>query len=199
MVCVAFWCKNVEFRHLTAYTPPPSSPPICISFTVEMENITFKVWLESVEWREPVFHSQRECASRTEQIIGRDESAAFGNGHCATSCVCDSLRNSDWRRRFYHRFLRPGGAGREAEDLLECLWEEEALLHVVVADRRGVNVADAREARLDSAVLLQGLAGDGNTLKHARQRDSRTKERPHFYKNTYEAACMTFKWGVEHP
>lgn len=30
-----------------------------------------------------------------------------------------------------------------------------------MADTRGVNIADPREARLHSAVLLQGLAGGG--------------------------------------
>lgn len=45
-------------------------------------------------------------------------------------------------------------------DLLECLWEEEALLHVIVADCHGVNVSDPREARLYSAVFLKGLTGD---------------------------------------
>lgn len=45
-------------------------------------------------------------------------------------------------------------------DLLECLREEEALLHVVMADCCGVNVTDPREAGLHSAVLLQGLTGD---------------------------------------
>lgn len=47
-----------------------------------------------------------------------------------------------------------------SEDLLECLWEEEALLHVVVAGWQGVNVPDPGEARVHSAVLLQGLTGD---------------------------------------
>lgn len=45
-------------------------------------------------------------------------------------------------------------------DLLEGLCEEEALLHVVVGGRGAVNIADAREARLHPAVLLQGLRGE---------------------------------------
>lgn len=46
------------------------------------------------------------------------------------------------------------------EDLLECLREEEALLHVIMAGCCGVNITDPREAGLHSAVLLQGLTGD---------------------------------------
>lgn len=42
-------------------------------------------------------------------------------------------------------------------DLLQSLCEEEALLHVVVGGRGGVNVSDAREASFHPAVLLQGL------------------------------------------
>lgn len=52
-----------------------------------------------------------------------------------------------------------GGHGEVAEGLLECLWEKEALLHVVMADSGGVNIADAREAGLHSAMLLQSLTG----------------------------------------
>lgn len=105
------------------------------------------------------------------------------------SVIVYTIQTEEWD--FITIFWSRGGdAGREAEDLLERLWEEEALLHVVVADRRGVNVTDAREARLYSAVLLQGLAGDRNTLKRARKR-AQNKGRA-FYKNT-------FKQGVEHP
>lgn len=52
------------------------------------------------------------------------------------------------------------GEAERKLDLLESLREEEALLHVIVADSHGVNVSDPREARLDSAVLLEGLTGD---------------------------------------
>lgn len=45
-------------------------------------------------------------------------------------------------------------------DLLESLCEEEALLHVVVGGRGGVNIPDAREASFHPAVLLQGLRED---------------------------------------
>lgn len=41
--------------------------------------------------------------------------------------------------------------------LLECLGEEKALLHVIVADCLGVHVSDPRETSFDSAVLLQSL------------------------------------------
>lgn len=50
-----------------------------------------------------------------------------------------------------------GMCGEVTGGLLECLWEEEALLHVVVADSGGINVTDPREAGLHSAVLLQSL------------------------------------------
>lgn len=68
---VALWPKNVELRHLTAH----HLFAIHISFTVEMKNITFNVWLESPQWswRVSVSHSQHECASWAEQIMGGDE------------------------------------------------------------------------------------------------------------------------------
>lgn len=56
-------------------------------------------------------------------------------------------------------YISERGHGEAAEGLLECLWEEEALLHVVMADSGGINVTDAREARLHSAMLLQRLIG----------------------------------------
>lgn len=43
--------------------------------------------------------------------------------------------------------------------LLESLGEEEALLHVVMADHRRVDIPDARESALGATVLLQCLCG----------------------------------------
>ena len=61
--------------------------------------------------------------------------------------------------------------GRDVEiklDLLKRLWQEEALLHIIMVDRHGVNITDPREAKLHPAVLLQCLTGsrDGGVYSY---------------------------------
>lgn len=53
----------------------------------EEYHIQCVIGITSVELRVSVSHSQHECASWAEQIIGRDESPAFSVGPCITFCV----------------------------------------------------------------------------------------------------------------
>lgn len=123
---------EVKLRHLAAH----HLFTIHVSFTIKMKNM----WLESLQWSRyssVCFIHHHECVSRTEQMNPQhSELDPIGKIQFPTSTVTK---------------LEYG------EDLLECLWEEEALLHVIMADRHGVNVTDPRKARLHSAVLLQGL------------------------------------------
>lgn len=73
-------------------------------------------------------------------------------------CICDGLLV------LLPVALLPWGDVARKCALLERLWEEEALLHVIMAGRRGVDVPDPGEAGLHSTVLLQGLTTDGNIL-----------------------------------